>query len=429
MVTRRQLIGVTAAFAALGTTPAAHADVDDLFQPIVDALSAVDPGIAADTDPGAALSSLDSMLDGWYQNLVYTPIHDLDQWLFGGAADASTAGSAAASGAANDVPSTFTVPLHVNGNTEPVVNLSVGGGPASSVLVDTGSAGLVMPIGDIDWSSINWSDIWSSINWSDPASIPQLQYGSFGSSLGYFYTELPTTVSFTDAAGDTVTSGPTDVEAVLFSFPISLTTLFNGHWTISSYLGDHADGVLGIGANALGPATDSIPTAALPGALGQGVLINQAAGQMTFGANPLGNGIASVEGVPFAHLQVSINGGAQQEVGAVIDSGGVHGTMPESVLGAVTPTVSGHLPDGTTVQVYTDDGQTLLYSYTVNSTDPSSLSPIVVSGNDATMNTGNYPFAQQPVYISYSPAGASKPTWDVGGTTIFGGTAPNTIEP
>jgi hypothetical protein len=36
------------------------------------------------------------------------------------------------------------------------------------------------------------------------------------------------------------------------------------------------------------------------------------------------------------------------------------------------------------------------------------------------MNTGNIPFAQQPIYISYSPAG--------GGQTIFGGVGPNTID-
>jgi hypothetical protein len=415
------MIGATAtvgAFLAFGPAPAANADFDDLFQPIIDALSAVDPGIAADTDPGSALASLDTMLDGWYQNLVYTPINDLEQWLFGtGAADASTVGSAVATGTTATTPDSFTIPLQVNSTTEPVVNLSVGGGPESSVLVDTGSAGLVLPIWDINWSGIDWSDL---------TGLPQIGSSAFGSSLGYVYAELPTTVSFTDAAGDTVTSGPTTVDAVLFSFPIDLTTLFNGHWTISSYLGDNADGVLGIGANALGPTADSIPTAALPGALGQGVLINQAAGEMTFGANPLSGG-TSVEGVPFAHLQVSIDNGPLQTVGAVIDSGGVHGTMPSSVLGDVTPTVNGYLPDGTTVDVYTADGHTLLYSYTVDSSDPSARSPIVVDGNDATMNTGNYPFAQQPIYISYSPAGNSTPTWDVGGTTIFGGVAPNTV--
>jgi hypothetical protein len=112
---------------------------------------------------------------------------------------------------------------------------------------------------------------------------------------------------------------------------------------------------------------------------------------------------------------VSIDGQPPQSVSAVIDSGGVYGTMPSSVLGNVTPTAGGYLPDGTTVQVYSADGSTLLYSYTVNSATAGSLSPSVVSGDGATMNTGNIPFAQQPVYISYT-----------NGSTIFGGS--NAIE-
>lgn len=410
MAARRRMIGATAAvgaFVALGTpTPTAHADIDDLFQPVIDALSAFDPGVAADTDPGLALASLDTMFDGWYQNLVNTPINDLDQWIFGGAADASVAGSAAASGSDVTIPDSFTIPLQVNSGTEPVVNVSVGGGPESSVLVDTGSAGLVMPIWDINPFGI--TGLPTSIN-----------IGQFGNAVDYVYAELPTTVTFTDAAGATVTTGTTDVDAVLFSFPVSLSALFTG-WNISSYLGDNADGVLGIGANAVGPTPDSIPTAALPGALGDGVLIDQANGQLVFGDNPLTGGTA-VAGSPFTELEVSINGGPAQHVTAVVDSGGVYGTMPSSVLeqAGVTPTPAGALPNGTSVAVYTDDGKTLLYSYTVSSSDGGARSPIVVGGAGATMNTGNYPFAQQPVYISYSPSSV--------GTTIFGGS--NAIEP
>ncbi|WP_239651279.1 hypothetical protein [Mycobacterium sp. UM_Kg27] len=88
MAARRRMIGVTTAvgaFLALGApVPTAHADIDDLLQPIIDALSGFDPGIAADTGPGFALSSLDTMFDSWYQSLVYTPINELDQWIFGG---------------------------------------------------------------------------------------------------------------------------------------------------------------------------------------------------------------------------------------------------------------------------------------------------------------------------------------------------------
>lgn len=395
---RRQVIGATAtagAFLAFAAAPAANADFDDLFQPIIDALSAVDPGIAADTDPGSALASLDSLFDGWYQNLVATPINDLEQWIFGGAADASTAGSAAASGADAAVPDSFTVPLQVNATTEPVVDVSVGGGAPAPVLVDTGAAGLVMPIWDINPFGIT--------------GLPTgFNIGQFGGALDYFYVELPTTVTFTDAAGDHVTADST-VDAVLFAFPANFN-LF-GPWSIQDYLGPaNVVGVLGVGPNALGPTPDSIPTAALPGALGQGLLIDQANKELVFGANPLTDG-TSVAGAPYAQLDLSINGGTHQAVQAVVDSGGVYGTMPSSVLNGVTPDSNGGLPDGTTIAVYQHGTNNLLYEYTVHNSNTAFNSPTVTTGD--TMNTGNFPFAQQPVYISYSPTGT--------GTTIFGG--------
>lgn len=87
--------------------------------------------------------------------------------------------------------------------------------------------------------------------------------------------------------------------------------------------------------------------------------------------------------------------------------------MPSSVLAnaGVTP-VNGSLPSGTTIEVFTKDG-TPLYSYTVGSQAGEVRSPVVVGANSG-MNTGNWLFAQQPVYISYSPEGV--------GQTIVGGT-------
>lgn len=400
---RRRVIGVTAAvgaFLAWGTpAPTARADFDDLFQPIIDVLSAVDPGIAADTDPGSALASLDGLFDSWYQSLVYTPINDLEQWIFGGAADATTVGSAVASSPDASIPDTFTVPMEVNAVTEPVVNVSVGGGDAAPVLVDTGAAGLVMPIWDIPWTGIT--------------GLPTgFNIGQFGGSLDYFYVELPTTVTFTDAAGETVTAD-TSVDAVLFAFPADFNIF--GPWSIQDYLGPaNVVGVLGIGPNAVGPTPDSVPTADLPGDLGKGVLIDQANNQLIFGADPLAGGTA-VDGAPWTTLDLSINGSTPQAVSAVVDSGGVYGTMPSSVLNGVVPESNGGLPDGTVIQVYQHGTNNLLYEYTVHNLNGNFNSPTVTSGD--TMNTGNIPFAQQPIYISYTT-----------GQTIFGGTAPNTID-
>jgi hypothetical protein len=382
---------LTVGLAPLGTAPAANADFDDLFQPIIDAFTMVDPGIAADTDPGSALASLDSLLDGWYQDLVYTPLHGIAPWLFG----PDLPGSAVAYDSDSAVlPDSFTVPMDVNLTTQPVINVSIGGGAQTEVLVDTGAAGLVVPIWNINPFGIT--------------GLPTgFNIGQFGGALNYFYMELPTTVTFTDAGGNTVTADTT-VDAVLFAFPADLNPF--GSWSIYDYLAGSSTGVLGIGPNALGPTPDHIPTADLPGVLGHGVLIDQPGGKLIFGDNPLEGGTV-IAGSPWADLKVQLNDGPMTDVRGVIDSGGVFGTMPSSALGGVTPTANGTLPDGTDISVYTKDG-TLLYSYTVGSQEGEVRSPVVVGANSG-MNTGNWLFGQQPVYINYLVNG---------GQTIIGGT-------
>ncbi|MEB3020437.1 PecA family PE domain-processing aspartic protease [[Mycobacterium] crassicus] len=386
-------VGAVGAFLMVGApAPAAQADWDDLFQPLVDAISWVDPGVAADTDPGSALASLDTLFNGWYQDLVYTPLHGIAPWLFG----PDVPGSAVAYNPdSTNLPDSFTVPMHVNLNTQPVINVSVGGGAQTEVLVDTGAAGLVMPIWNINPFGIT--------------GLPTgFNIGQFGGALNYFYMELPTTVTFTGANGDTLTADTT-VDAVLFAFPANFSPF--GPWSIESYLAGSSVGILGIGPNALGPTPDHIPTADLPGTLGHGVLIDQPGGKLIFGDNPLEGGTV-IPGAPWADLKVSIDGAAPTAVRGVIDSGGVYGTMPSSVLGNVTPNANGTLPDGTTIAVYAKDGTTLLYSYTVGSQSGEVRSPIVV-GPSSGMNTGNWLFGQEPVYINYGVPN---------GQTIIGGT-------
>lgn len=401
---RNRLVGAVSAVGAflvlgtapLATAPAANADFDDLFQPMIDAFSMVDPGIAADTDPGSALSSLDTLFDGWYQNLVYTPIHDIAPWLFG----PDVPGSAVAYDPdSTDLPSSFTVPMVVNAFTQPVVNVSVGGGAAAPLLVDTGAAGLVMPI-------------WNMNPFGFTGLPTGFNIGQFGGNLNYFYLEMPTTVTFTEADGDTVTADTT-VDAVLFAFPANFNIF--GPFSIQDYLGPtNAVGVLGIGPNALGPTPEHIPTADLPGTLGNGVLIDQANGKLIFGDNPYEGGTV-IQGAPWADLKVQLNDEPMTSVRGVIDSGGVYGTMPSSALGGVTPTANGTLPDGTNIAVYAKDGTTLLYEYKVNSavapTSTTTHSPTVISSGG--MNTGNWLFGQEPVYINYGVPG---------GQTIIGGT-------
>ncbi len=192
--------------------------------------------------------------------------------------------------------------------------------------------------------------------------------------------------------GNGIVTAPTGIDIVTSSSPDLLTYLAPD---------GGAYGILGIGPNNGFPGTSSLVTA-LPGLLNNGVLINETQGTLTFGPNPLPSHVA-VSGAPTSTVDVQINNGPMQTVPVAIDSGGVYGSIPSSVLG--TGQTSGNVPAGTMISVYTPDGQTLLYSYTTTASN----SPLVTDGG--TMNTGYMPFQQQPVYVSYDPSGF--------GTTVF----------
>ncbi len=277
-------------------------------------------------------------------------------WLFG---KNGTAGSGA--------PDSAQITLNVVNTTEPVVGLSVNGGKTINALVDTGSQGLVIPLQDIGFQHLGL-----------PTGIGT---GAYSGGLVYVYATFDTTVSF----GSGIVSAPTPVHVVIFSFPKTFHSFMSGNG---------ADAVLGVGPNATGPGPSS-PTTALPGNLSQGLLIDEPHSQLTFGANP-GTGV-SLTGSPITTLYVALNGSpTTQAVTAIIDCGGVYGTVPSSI----------DVPAGTTVQVYSDSGETHpLYHYTVDSTNAPSAS------SDGLMNTGYFAFINNPVYISNSPGGQ--------GTTVF----------
>jgi hypothetical protein len=269
------------------------------------------------------------------------------------------------------------VPVSMQSTTEPIVYISINGGPSTAVLVDTGSSGLVVTA--------------ASVGSAEPLGSPT-GTGSSGYSggLSYTYTTYTTTVDF----GNGIVTGPTSVDIVDPADAAAALSFFN-------QLGG-ASGVLGIGADAAGPGP-SLPTAALPGDLSQGVFLYQGlflgiAGVMLFGPNPL-PAKASVSGAPDANLEVKINNGTAQTVGAIIDSGGVYGTILQSMVGGNS------VPVGTRISVYTTGG-VLLYSYTVTSQNE----PTVISSG--LINTGYVPYESGPVYIDYTTPGGQ-------GSTVF----------
>ncbi|BBC65423.1 hypothetical protein MMRN_23190 [Mycobacterium marinum] len=272
--------------------------------------------------------------------------------------------------------------MRVDQYGNPVVTISVGGGPGIAVTVDTGASGLLVRPQDVNLQSLG-----------TPTGSGAVTYGNSSYAFNTVqYQTYQTTVNFgngivTDPTNVAVaTSATQTINGVTTSIPLSSLPLY-----------------LGIGPNNDFPLPDQV-TAALPGDLNQGVLINTNLGYLQFGANPL-TPVASVTGSPVTDLQIQINNGPlQPATGSFIDSGGLYGTIPSSLIPGVP--VGYSVPVGTTITVYTTDG-VQLYSQTVTG---STNAPLVVPSNNP-FNTGNYPFLLGPIYISNSPTG--------GGQTIF----------
>lgn len=345
------------ALTPLATAPSAHADIEDLiFQPVLDAMaqavSSVDPSLALSLDPGLDASSL-----------VAPAL----------AADPTTALAAA-------LPDNA-IPLTMVDTTEPLIHLSISGGSNLPILLDTGSNGLVVP----------WYDIGlDHLTFPTGANI-----GAYSGGLDYFYVTLPDqTVDF----GNGIVSGPTNVDVELFAWPTTLQGLLL-YPNFESFLAPaQASGVLGIAPDAFGPDRGAAAVVSdLPGNLSQGVLINEPGGYVQFGPNSLTPG-ATVNGLASADLKIQIeNGGIQTVHNAIIDSGGVYGTIPQSIL--TNGSVGQVLAPGEVIKVYDDGGQPL-YSYTTTGTN----TPTIVASGDP-LNTGYVPFSQFPIYIGYTDGG------------------------
>jgi hypothetical protein len=299
---------------------------------------------------------------------------------------ASTAATQALVGQARSNGQVYAViPVQMKAVTEPVVSLSINGGRRTPILVDTGSSGLLVTSDSVDMTNLG-----APVGTGDVIFSGDL-------SKTFHYTTYRTTVDF----GGGVVTAPTEVNIVddEWTDPDTGVVYYDADAFRDFLEPAGVVGILGAGANTYGPGP-SVPMTALPGELGDGFLLNQSlflglGGVMILGPNPLPNRVV-VPGAPDAYVQVSINDGPKRDVDAIIDSGGVYGTLPEYLIGGASS-----VPAGTKISVYTADGQTLLYSYTVLS---SNAAPTVVP-DDFLMNTGYMPFQQGPVYIDYSYPG------------------------
>ena len=306
-------------------------------------------------------------------------------------------GSQGAAGAAGGAP---TIALsYTSSDNYTTVGLSIGGGPVTQVEVDTGSSRLIIPITQVNADNIGQPTGKTGI----------VEYGDWGR---FYYSVYNTSVDF----GNGIITAPTDIGVftkVEEWIDGAWKDIPQSEWSDPTYAISADMGVCWGYSEGLSSVVHALPTG-----LNEGLLINQPAGELTFGANPL-TPVTSALGWYDATLDVQVSYGGtstpiQQIVNNVtIDSGGTGGNIPRDVLPSTLSSydVGDDLPVGTTISVYTSDGQTLLYTMTVTDADYNAGNGPFISTKSGGMNTGMFPFFQGPLYFSYDPA-------DVGTTTF-----------
>ncbi len=279
------------------------------------------------------------------------------------------------------------------------VDVCVGGTPLT-VEIDTGSAGLVVPMTMIDASTLG-----------PPTGTGTIQYGDWGL---FTYTVYAPSLDF----GNGMTTASTPIGVITQVQEKSGDQWINvppSEWSEQPYA-DAINPTMGVNPYTVGPINSPVPT--LPASLGQGLLFDEPAGQLTFGENTLTSG-TSVAGWFYTTLAVSIQYGEDTTpvtaVTATIDSGGIGGGVTANMLPPnLDLNVYEHLPVGTTISVYTSDGQTLLYTTTVTEGE---VNGPELWPNNLSFNTGIIPFLQGPIYFTYLPAGDGVGTDS--GTAVF----------
>jgi hypothetical protein len=375
---RRLLVGMGAgagvflAAAAMATGSAvtaapAHADFEELLDPIIQPiLTSLTDSIGA-FDPAAALD-----LTNWTDSFLAS-LNSIDLAV-PSASEPAAAVAAAAEPAASSTSGTYDIPLTVLEDTEPSVNASIDGAGSVPLLVDTGSSGLVIPYTDL---GDNWlSQLEALYQLGFPSSFGESGYSGGVQYIYGVYNDVPVTYD-----GGLTTDGPVDVE--LLSWPTSFSSPAN----FQAFLADNdVSGILGIGDNTAGPTTTPFESFG-------GVTVDVPGKELIVGgADPITGG-TTVSGAPIANLYETVTTAGQTTGTSVsddVDSGGVYGTIPSSLNAA----------PGSLITVYSSQNGTELYSYTVG-TDSLGTSELPDSTSGTSIDSGVEPFLTHEIYLDY----------------------------
>lgn len=356
------LAAATMTAGPLVTAPTAKADIDDLLDPIIQPIITAFTESLASIDPAAA-TDLTSLVDGLGLG-SFDPATALASAAEPAVAAASSTSDAASTAGTSDIP------LYVQEGTEPTVNATVDGS-STQLLVDTGSSGLVIP-----WQDLGSNELKDLLHLGFPTGFG---ISGYSGGVDYLYLTYDTTVDY----GGVLTTSHTPVDVELFSWPTSSASPANFEDFLHD---DDVSGILGIGP------TGTLPSASPLEAAGyHGVTVDVPQGELVVGSNA-GTPLATVSGDPTSHLYESVNGGTPVAVSDDVDSGGVYGTIPSSLVGN-----AGSVPSGTEISVYdSSSGGTPLYTYTVENGD----APTVTSGTS--IDSGIVPFEEEPIFINYA---------------------------
>jgi hypothetical protein len=405
-VGRRLLVGMgagagvffAAAAMATGSAAPAKADFEDLLDPIIQPiLTSLTDSIGA-FDPAAALD-----LTSWTDSLLAS----LNSFDAAAPAASESAVAAAASPAADPTEAdpttgTYDIPITVQEDTEPTVQAAIGSGPDQTLLLDTGSSGLVVPYTDL--GSNFFTQLESLFALGFPTGISESGYSG---GVQYIYLEYnDATVNYGDGAL-TTTNTPIDVEILSWSDSSAAGAPAN----FQEFLTDNdSTGILGIGDS----TSDGGPTESPLQADGYNGVTVDIPNVPTSLAEPDGELLVSptnqfapldmLSGAPISSTALTetvTNGGTPVGTGSVnvdFDSGGVYGTIPSSID-------SSTVAPGDTITV--SDGSTVLYSYPVGSDTPDGTSeaPEVESGigtSTSPIDSGIEAFFGHPIYIDYA---------------------------